>query len=137
MSETGGDAHLSAIEGRGHRGIDPSAQSIARPTMELGAWASVCMVGDKMSGQGKQMPGMVARDPNSGPVPGAGNATSGGDANVPPQPPQPGRPITATADLDGFDAWLQAELARLYGSALAEPLPEDMIRLLHEAARKR
>lgn len=105
--------------------------------MELGARASVGMVGDEMSRQGKQMPGMVARDPDSDPTPGTGSATTGGGATGPAQPQQSVRPINATADLDGFDAWLRSELARLYGSALAEPLPEDMIRVLHEAARKR
>jgi len=38
---------------------------------------------------------------------------------------------------EGFDIWLHAELSRLYDAALAEPLPDDMIRLLHDAARKR
>ena len=41
------------------------------------------------------------------------------------------------ASAEGFDHWLHAELSRLYDAALAEPLPEDMIRLLHDAARKR
>ena len=29
-----------------------------------------------------------------------------------------------------FDRWLRQELSRLYDSALAEPVPEDLLRLL-------
>ncbi len=29
-----------------------------------------------------------------------------------------------------FDRWLRGELTRLYDSALSEPLPEDLLRLL-------
>jgi hypothetical protein len=104
--------------------------------MELAARASVGRYGDEMSGQGKQMPGLVARDPTSGPQGGHGGATSGSETGVEAQPPEVLRPPATTADADRFDAWLQAELSRLYDAALAEPVPEDIIRLLHQAARK-
>lgn len=81
-----------------------------------------------MSGQGKQMPGAVARDQTTG----AGMAGSGSD--------QPGtsapRPAAQPAASDGFDTWLHAELSRLYDTALSEPVPEDMLRLLQTAARQ-
>lgn len=33
-----------------------------------------------------------------------------------------------------FEAWLRRELGRLYGAALAEPVPEDLARLLRPEA---
>lgn len=35
-----------------------------------------------------------------------------------------------------FDRWLRQELTRLYDSALSEPVPEEMLRLLRESGRK-
>lgn len=43
-----------------------------------------------------------------------------------PAPPPPGPTPRA------FDRWLQDELARRYDSALAEPVPEELLRLLRE-----
>jgi len=41
-----------------------------------------------------------------------------------------------TAEGDAaFDRWLREELARLYDSALAEPVPEDLLRLLRPDAK--
>jgi hypothetical protein len=36
-----------------------------------------------------------------------------------------------------FDRWLQRELSRLYGPALEEPVPEELLRLVREAAGKK
>ena len=41
----------------------------------------------------------------------------------------PGR--SADGDL-AFDRWLRQELSRLYDSALAEPVPEELLRLLRK-----
>lgn len=83
------------------------------------------------------MPGMVARDPESDLGVGAKSVLDNGAAAPPAQPVQGARPVALGIGNDAFDSWLQAELSRLYGAALAEPLPEDMIRLLNEAARRR
>jgi hypothetical protein len=34
-----------------------------------------------------------------------------------------------------FDNWLRAELSRLYDTTLSEPVPHDMLRLLHGARK--
>jgi hypothetical protein len=127
-----------------------------------------------MSGQGKQMPGMAARDsvtgsgltdsrPGSGPSAGSvtpqptavpGTHPTGGQrddaaiqalpagteppsgvsqASLPPSPAS--RP--SGRDGDPFDRWLSEELSRIYDPALNEPVPDDMLRLLQEAARRR
>jgi hypothetical protein len=89
-----------------------------------------------MTGQGKQMPGMAARDSTigSGVAP-EGEAT--GDASVT-RGPEGRSPASAPPPSDpaAFDAWLHAELSRLYDSALVESVPDDMIRLLHAAVRR-
>jgi len=93
-----------------------------------------------MNGQGKQMPGMVARDTESDPGVGTNVVAAVPDAGATTPAVQPlvtARAADMQASADGFDTWLHAELSRLYDAALAEPLPDDMIRLLHEAARKR
>lgn len=83
-----------------------------------------------MTGQGKQMPGMAARDSQED------------DASVPEclaSDAKPVAPASAAAGADGapdaFDAWLRDELLRLYGCAVNEPVPADMIRLLQAAIR--
>ena len=108
--------------------------------MELAAQAGVLQVGELMNGQGKQMPGMVARDSDSDPGVGTSVAPAvpeTGAAAPLVQPVVTARVVDMPASGEGFDIWLHAELSRLYDAALAEPLPEDMIRLLHDAARKR
>ncbi len=37
---------------------------------------------------------------------------------------------------EAFDRWLRAELLRLHGDALREPIPESLLRLIADAARK-
>ncbi len=49
--------------------------------------------------------------------------------------PRHGRPVrdNATQDGDGaFDNWLENKLRTAYSSVLDEPVPEDLIRLLHQ-----
>ena len=99
----------------------------ADESMELTARTSVLGNVERMSGQGKHMPGMAARDSQ-------GNAAAAG-GSVPEKTCSCER--MATADADTFESWLRTELGRLYDGALAEPVPEDMIRLLRAAATKR
>jgi hypothetical protein len=105
--------------------------------MELQASVGVFTIGNRMSRQGKKMPRMVARDSDGQPAALNGEAAASSDsaqsAPIAATPPS-GR---SAVDAENFDAWLSDELARLYGSALSEPLPDDMLRLLHEAARRR
>jgi hypothetical protein len=44
--------------------------------------------------------------------------------------PSPTKP--PPRDACAFDVWLHGELARLYDSALREPLPEELLRILRE-----
>lgn len=39
-------------------------------------------------------------------------------------------PMPVSSNEDAFDTWLRRELGRLYDSALNEPLPESLTRLL-------
>ncbi len=80
-----------------------------------------------MSRQGRQMPGMAARV----------SRDDAGGAGATPQEADAGVLLPAGAEGDGFDAWLRGELSGLYGAVLAEPVPEDMVRLLREAAARR
>jgi len=45
----------------------------------------------------------------------------------------PARPQLPPPGGAAFDRWLQDELARRYDSALAEPVPEALLRLLRDA----
>jgi hypothetical protein len=46
-------------------------------------------------------------------------------------------PAGAAQDTKVFDDWLRQELSRLYDAALTEPVPEDLLRLLHGAGGRR
>lgn len=78
-----------------------------------------------MTGQGKQMPGMAARDSQDDDAAPSAAPAAAADHAAP-----------STTDGDGFDTWLRGELTRLYGGALDEPVPDDMMRLLQDAARR-
>ena len=55
--------------------------------------------------------------------------------NTPAAPPHIGG-FRRSADRDAaFDRWLRQELSRLYDTALAEPVPEDLLRLLRQRAQ--
>jgi hypothetical protein len=48
--------------------------------------------------------------------------------------PRPGEtPGRCAALATAFDRWLRQELTRLYGAALDEPVPDDLLRLIAEA----
>jgi hypothetical protein len=53
-----------------------------------------------------------------------------GTAPPPPRPVAAPRPTSSPAPNPAFDRWLQAELARRYDDALAEPVPDALLRLL-------
>jgi hypothetical protein len=59
-----------------------------------------------------------------------GAAPRGAGAKSSPQ--QPGRDPGDAA----FDTWLHRELSRLYDQTLAEPVPEDLLKLLNGGAGK-
>ncbi|WP_203075345.1 hypothetical protein [Falsiroseomonas ponticola] len=47
-------------------------------------------------------------------------------------------PAPAMAGPDAaFDRWLRQELSRLYDSALSEPVPPELLRLLEEGEKPR
>jgi hypothetical protein len=50
-----------------------------------------------------------------------------------PAAPSAAMPAAAAQDTKAFDDWLRQELSRLYDSALTEPVPEDLLRLLRTA----
>jgi hypothetical protein len=57
-------------------------------------------------------------------------------------PPRRAAPIPVSPREDAFEAWLRRELGRLYDTALTEPVPETLTRLLDSrpnmaAARRR
>ena len=57
-------------------------------------------------------------------------------------PPRRAAPIPVSSREDAFEAWLRRELGRLYDTALTEPVPEALTRLLDTrpnmaAARRR
>jgi hypothetical protein len=88
--------------------------------MELAATRGILMSDATMTGQGKGMPGMAALGAE--------------DKTAPPgEGAKDGSPLPGT---DAFDAWLRAELGRLYDNTLAEPVPPDMLRLLNGAAKR-
>lgn len=39
---------------------------------------------------------------------------------------------TAAGDADPFDRWLEDKLRNAYSSVLEEPIPEDLLKLLHQ-----
>jgi hypothetical protein len=43
--------------------------------------------------------------------------------------PDPAAPHDETA----FDAWLRGELSRLYDVVMREPVPDELLRILHES----
>lgn len=88
--------------------------------MELAATRGIFMSDATVTGQGKGMPGMAAL--------GAEDKTA----------PQGGGPkdTSALPGTDAFDAWLRAELGRLYDNTLVEPVPPDMLRLLNGSTKR-
>lgn len=88
--------------------------------MELAATRGISMNDATMTGQGKGMPGIAALGADDKSTP---NGDGAKNAAAPP-------------GTDAFDAWLRAELGRLYDNTLAEPVPPDMLRLLTGAARR-
>ena len=57
-------------------------------------------------------------------------------------PPRRAAPIPVSPREDAFEAWLRRELGRLYDTALTEPVPDTLTRLLDSrpnmaAARRR
>jgi hypothetical protein len=111
--------------------MHPSEPPAGDRGRELGAAPGVESDGERMSGQGKKMPGAVARETiaETDAQPGALNG-----AEAPAALP-PARPILPVGG-DAFDAWLQAELDRLYGQTLSEPVPDDLLRLVRAAGRQ-
>lgn len=53
-----------------------------------------------------------------------------GTAPPPPRPVAERRAPSAPGPNPAFDRWLQSELTRRYDDALAEPVPEELLRLL-------
>lgn len=61
------------------------------------------------------------------------------------QPDNPSKPPPAAApkptprdDIDpAFDRWLEQGLQNLYGAVAAEPIPEELIRLIEEHRRRK
>jgi hypothetical protein len=51
-----------------------------------------------------------------------------------PAPRPRGTPGRRAAPATAFDRWLRQELMRLYGAALDEPVPDDLLRLIAEAS---
>jgi hypothetical protein len=49
------------------------------------------------------------------------------------RPPVAEAPAATAQDTQVFDAWLRQELSRLYDSALTEPVPDELLRLLQPA----
>lgn len=88
--------------------------------MELAPTRGIFMSDATMTGKGKGMPGMAALEAD-------GKTTPHGDG---------AKHATALPGTDAFDAWLRAELGRLYDNTLAEPVPPDMLRLLNGAAKR-
>lgn len=63
-------------------------------------------------------------------VDGMGDAPAESTPTEPPRrraAPRPGTPEAA------FDRWLRRELARLYGAALHEPVPDNLLRMIAKA----
>jgi hypothetical protein len=100
--------------------------------MELQAPRGILVYDVRLTGQGKGMPGMAAFGADDE------NAPQGAQAPASAAPADaagagPSAPPTQQPDM--FDNWLRAELSRLYDTTLSEPVPHDMLRLLHGARK--
>lgn len=68
------------------------------------------------------------------PKPGSDPDGPGGTEGAPPgdvPPPPAGRPAEDRVD-EAFDEWLRRGLSDLYGDVAAEPVPEELLRIIDE-----